>query len=62
MEALLIINSALVAIGLYFVKDFHTDFKEVSKKVTQLDQKVDNVHEKLNDHVDECKTKIRRVK
>ena len=28
MEALLIINSLLVAVCLYFIKDFHGDFKE----------------------------------
>ena len=40
MEALLVINSILAAISLYFIKDFHTEFKEVVKKVERLDEKV----------------------
>lgn len=40
MEALLVINSILAGISLYFIKDFHTEFKEVVKKVERLDEKV----------------------
>jgi hypothetical protein len=40
MEALLIINSVLVATTLYFLKDFHGDFKELVKKVGRLEDKV----------------------
>jgi len=40
MEALLVINSILAGVSLYFIKDFHTEFKEVAKKVERLDEKV----------------------
>ena len=48
MEALIIMNSVLVGISIYFLKDFHTDFKEVAKKVAHLDEKVKNISQKLN--------------
>jgi hypothetical protein len=48
MEALIVINSILVGISIYFLKDFHTDFKEVARKVTHLDEKVRNISQKLN--------------
>ena len=40
MESLLIINSTLVAVCLYFVRDFHKDFKETSKKVDKLEKDI----------------------
>lgn len=40
MESLLIINSTLVAVCLYFIKDFHTDFKKTSKKVDKLEMDI----------------------
>jgi len=43
MEALLIINSVLVAVCLYFIKDFHADFKKVAKKVGKLTEKVNRI-------------------
>ena len=48
MEALLIINSLLVAICLYFIRDFHGDFKEVAKKVEGLKQKVHELSVRMN--------------
>lgn len=48
METLLIVNSILVAVCVYFIKDFHTDFKDMSKKVTRLDEKVRNISNKIN--------------
>lgn len=48
METLLIINSILVAVCLYFVKDFHTDFKDVAKKVGRLENKVHSLGTKIN--------------
>lgn len=47
MEALLIINSVLLAISLYFLKDFHSEFKEMSKKVTRLEDKVKGISARL---------------
>jgi hypothetical protein len=55
MEALLIINSILVAVCLYFIKDFHSDFKEVAKKVTKLSEKVGRISLKLAEHVSSVK-------
>ena len=48
METLLIVNSILVGVCVYFLKDFHTDFKVTSKQVTRLDEKVRNISNKLN--------------
>jgi len=48
MEALIIINSILVGISIYFFKDFHTEFKELSKRVGHLDEKVRTISNKLN--------------
>ncbi|CAG5082788.1 hypothetical protein SAMN05216474_2147 [Lishizhenia tianjinensis] len=62
MEALLIINSILVAICLYFIKDFHGDFKEVAKKVEKLNDKVQRISMKLNDQVESIKKKIKKIK
>jgi hypothetical protein len=48
METLLIVNSILVGVCVYFLKDFHKDFKEMSKQVTRLDEKVKNISVKIN--------------
>lgn len=48
MESLLIINSLLVAICLYFIKDFHGEFKKVAKKVGKLSEVVGLIEVKLN--------------
>lgn len=47
MEALLIINSVLVAVSMYFVKDFHSDFKALSKKFGKLSEKVAELSRKI---------------
>ncbi len=60
MEPLLIINSILVAICLYFIKDFHGDFKETATKVTKLNEKVQTISAKLNRHVKSVKKKFKR--
>jgi hypothetical protein len=46
MEAL-IINSILVGVSLYSLKDFYTKFKELSKRVDQLDENVRIVSDEL---------------
>ncbi|WP_343636304.1 hypothetical protein [Fluviicola sp.] len=48
MEALMIINSILVAVTLYFIKEAHRDFKEMVKKVGRLEEKVKGISAKLN--------------
>jgi len=57
MEALLIINSILVAICLYFIKDFHGDFKKVVKKVGKLTEKVNMISMELNGYEKPTKKK-----
>lgn len=44
----MIINSILVAITLYFIKDAHTDFKEVVKKVDKLEEEVKGICSQLD--------------
>lgn len=48
MEALLIINSLLVAICLYFIKDFHSDFKTTAKAVRKLREKFNDMSGKMS--------------
>lgn len=43
----MIINSILVAITLYFIKDAHSEFKEVAKKVGRLEDKVKGLAAKI---------------
>ena len=61
MEALLVINSILIGISLYFLKDFHSDFKEVSKKVNQMENQINQVAEKLNCHIDKENDNLKKV-
>lgn len=46
-EAILIINSVLVSVSLYFVRDFHKDFKILGKKVGKLSGKVAKLSRKI---------------
>ncbi len=62
MEALLIINSLLVAICLYFIKDFHGDFKETAKKVNKLGEKVQAISNRLNEHILSVKKKLKNLR
>jgi len=59
MEALLIINSILVAVSLYFIKDFHGDFKKIAGKVEKLSQRTHKISTRLNNHVKEFKEKVK---
>ena len=61
MEALLIINSILVAISLYFIKDFHSEFKDVSKKVGKLNHKISLITLKLNEQISTIKKKLKKL-
>lgn len=49
MEALMIINSILVAITLYFIKDAHGGFKELVKRVERLENKVKGLQQVIRD-------------
>jgi len=46
MEALLIINSLLVAVCVYFIRDFHMDFKSTAKTVRSLKSKMGELNTK----------------
>ena len=61
MEALLIINSILVAVCLYFIKDFHGDFKEVAKTVNGLKEKFSELSVKVNTHIKSVKRRLHRI-
>ena len=61
MEALLIINSILVAVSLYFIKDFHKEFKEVTKKVEKLNHKLSLITMKLNEQIKTIKKKLKKL-
>lgn len=47
MEALMIINSLLVAVCVYFIRDFHTDFKQTAKTVQSLKSEVNDLTTKV---------------
>ena len=58
MEALLIINSTLVAVCLYFIKDFHKDFKEFCRKVERHETDIRIINLKLDiEHKEETQKK-----
>lgn len=48
MEALLMINSLLLGVSLYFMKDFHGDFKEMGRTVNLLKEKVAEMSARLD--------------
>lgn len=49
MEALMIINSTLVAVTLYFIKDAHGGFKDLVKRVERLESKVKELSGAIKD-------------
>jgi hypothetical protein len=61
MEALLIINSLLMAVCLYFIKDFHGDFKEVTRTVNSLKEKFSELSVKVNTHIKSVKKRMHRI-
>lgn len=61
MEALLIINSLLMAVCLYFIKDFHGDFKEVTRTVNALKEKFSEMSVKVNTHIKSVKKRMHKL-
>ncbi len=51
LEILLIINSLLVAVCLYFIQDFHKDFKKMTVTVQSLKEKFTELSTKFNIHI-----------
>ena len=60
-EILLIINSLLVAICLYFIQDFHKDFKALNKTVQSLKEKFVELSTKFNIQIELLKERLHKV-
>ena len=61
LEILLIINSLLVAICLYFIRDFHKDSKQVAKTVQDLKEKFSELSIKFNFHINSIKDRLTKI-
>lgn len=61
IEILLIINSLLVAICLYFIRDFHKDFKQVASTVQGLKEKFAELSIKFNFHINAIKDRLNHI-
>ena len=62
MEALLIVNSVLVAITLYFIKDAHSEFKEMRRSVHGLKERFTELSAKVNAQIQSMKERFGLVK
>jgi hypothetical protein len=58
MDTIQIINSLLLGITLYFVRDFHKDFKEMSKKVTDLKERFSELSAKVKIQINSIRTRL----
>lgn len=58
MEALLIVNSVLVAITLYFIKDVHGEFKEMRRSVQGLKERFIELSAKVNAQIKSIKERF----
>lgn len=58
MEALLIVNSLLVATTLYFIRDVHSDFKEMEKSVQSLKEKLAEFSGKFQAQIQSVKERL----
>lgn len=58
METVQIINSLLLGITLYFVRDFHKDFKEMSKKVSDLKERFSELSAKVKIQIQSIRTRL----
>ncbi len=58
MDAVQIINSLLLGITLYFVRDFHKDFKEMTKKVTDLKERFSELSAKVKIQINSIRTRL----
>ena len=61
IEILLIINSILVAICLYFIRDFHKDFKSMNGTVQTLREKFTELSTKFNIHIQIIKERLDKI-
>ena len=58
METVQIINSLLLGITLYFVRDFHKDFKQMSREVTDLKERFSELSAKVKIQIQAIKTRL----
>lgn len=58
METMQIINSLLLGITLYFVRDFHKDFKLMSKEVSDLRERFSELSAKVRIQIQSIKTRL----
>ena len=61
LEILLIINSILVGICLYFITDFHKDFKKMADAVQTLKEKYTELSTKVNIHIQTIKARLKKM-
>lgn len=58
MDAVQIINSLLLGITLYFVRDFHKDFKQMSKEVSDLKERFSEMSAKFKIQINSIRTRL----
>ena len=58
MYAVQIINSLLLGITLYFVRDFHKDFKQMSRQVSDLKERFTELSAKFKIQIQAIKTRL----
>lgn len=58
METVQIINSLLLGITLYFVRDFHKDFKQMAKEVSDLKERFSELSAKVKIQIQAIKTRL----
>lgn len=58
METLLIINSLLVAVTLYFMKDVHGEFKDMGKSVQSLKERFAELSAKFQAQIQSIKERL----
>ncbi len=58
MDAVQIINSLLLGITLYFVRDFHKDFKQMSKEVSDLKERFSELSAKFKIQINSIRTRL----
>ncbi|NOQ75634.1 MAG: hypothetical protein GQ574_26740 [Crocinitomix sp.] len=58
METVQIINSLLLGITLYFVRDFHKDFKLMRKEVSDLKERFAELSAKVKIQIQSIRTRL----
>lgn len=61
MTTLLVVNSILVATCLYFIKDFHSDFKDVKRSLQGLKEKFGEHSSKVNTEIHSVEKRVGKL-